>query len=162
MPLTSYNEIKLVKPLEDEIKVECFPEAFTEKFSSENKENADSSDTVQSEDESEDDSEESTIPFCALAANAGRDAAEQLLVNPVYHGWRRSIRIIGYMQAWTKLYRHKTHLTADKDCRICTLSKDAWDPRNEEEYAQRYYFRWETERIKQNMKPAYLTRFVER
>jgi len=162
MPLTSYMEIKLEKPLVDEIKVECFPEAFTEKFSSENKEADDNSDFVQSEDESEDDSEESTIPFCVLAANAGRGAAEQLLVDPVYHGWRRSLRIIGYMQAWAKLYKHETHLVEDKDCRICILSKSVWDPRNEEKYAQNYYFRWETERIKQCMKPAYLTKFVER
>ena len=34
--------------------------------------------------------------FSVLAANAGRGVAE-LLVDPVYHGWMKALRLTGYM-----------------------------------------------------------------
>ena len=35
MLIVTYDHLRVEKPFEDEIKVECFSEAFTEKFSSE-------------------------------------------------------------------------------------------------------------------------------
>ena len=33
-------------------------------------------------------------------AKADRGVAGELLVNPVYHEWRGSLKIIGYLQTW--------------------------------------------------------------
>ena len=150
MLIVTYDHLRVEKPVEDEIKVECFSEAFTEKFSSETVKSTPeslNSDTCNQDldneldDELDDDNEELTILFCVLAAKPGRGVARVLLVNPVYHGWRRSLRIIGYVQAWSKKYLQKTHNGVKKDCRICMLGEDLWNPRNEEKEAREYFFR---------------------
>ena len=69
-----------------------------------------------------DDEEELTILFCVLAAKADRGVAD-FLVHPVFHGWRRSLSIIGYMQTWKKKILYKKHLRLDEGCRFCILEK---------------------------------------
>ena len=69
--------------------------------------------------------------FCVLAAVAGRGVVE-LLVDPVFQGWRRALRITGYLQGWRIKYCHKKHLIPDESCNICKLGEHRWDPRNEE------------------------------
>ena len=124
MPLTSYEKLTMEKSAEEIVKVECFPESFMEKFSADNKPPVDEDD-LDTVDEVDDGSEE----FFALAANAGRGVAE-LLVDPVFEGWRRALRITGYMQGWRTKYCHKKHLEPDKKCNICKLGEHLWDPRN--------------------------------
>ena len=42
--------------------------------------------------ESDDDTEEIPIPFSVLALRAGKSVAGELLVDSVYHGWRRTLK----------------------------------------------------------------------
>ena len=121
MPLMSYDDLYLEKPVEESVLVECFPESFMKKFTCAG-DHEDSEET----DEADDGNEE----FSVLAANAGKGIAE-LLVDPVFQGWRRALRITGYMQEWKTKYCHKIHLIPDDECRICKLGQYKWDPRNE-------------------------------
>ena len=79
--------------------------------------------------------------FAVLAANVGRGVAE-LLVDPIFHGWMKALRITGYMQGWKTSYSHSKHLIQDEDCKICVLGDHKWDPRNETEKMEHYFFSW--------------------
>jgi len=68
----------------------------------------------------------------------------ELLVDPVYHGWMRALRIVGYLQGWKASYSHNKHLIQDEKCRICVLGDHRWDPRNKIEKAEQYFFSWES------------------
>ena len=96
---------------------------------------------------------EPPLGFAALAARAGRSVAE-LLVDPVFHGWMKALRITGYMQGWKTSYFHSKHLIQDEKCRICVLGDHRWDPRNETEKAEQYFFSWESERVERTLKPT--------
>ena len=157
MPLTSYEQQKMDKSIEEIVKVECFPDSFMEKFSvnREHREDNDEYDTVDSLD---DGSEE----FSVLAASAGRGVAE-LLVDPVYQAWRRALRITGYMQGWRTKYWHGWHITMDENCSLCRLGEHRWDPRNEDKKAEDYFFRWESEQVRRGLKLSEeIRRFVEK
>ena len=149
MPITSYKEFKLDKKTADKVQQECFPESFLKEFST-------NSGEVQ---EVGPDGDEQPLALAALAARAGRGVAE-LLVNPVFHGWMRALRIVGYMQGWKTSHLHSKHLIQDEKCRICILGDHRWDPRNETEKAEQYFFSWESERVKRMLKPAEMKRFV--
>ena len=151
MPLKSYEMLKLDGTTEELIKGECFPGSFMEKFSEEEskEENLDEEDQI----------DDGTEEFAVLAAMAGKGVAE-LLVDPVFQGWRRALRITGYMQGWRTKYCHKKHLIPEDDCNLCKLGEDRWDPRNEDKKAEDYFFRWETDRIRTIMKPSKLKRFI--
>ena len=86
-------------------------DAFTEKFSSVNvKSNLETAASDEEKDaESDDDTKEMAIPFSVMAAKVGMGVAGELLVDPVYYGWRRALRIVGYLQSWNSTYKHKTH-----------------------------------------------------
>jgi len=156
MPLTSYEELTLDTSAEEVVKMECFSESFMEKFSVDKK-----SDLDDEELESVDEVDEGDNELFALAANAGKGVAE-LLVDPVFEGWRRALRITGYMQGWRTKYCHKKHIDLDKDCNLCRLGEHRWDPRNEEKKAEDYFFRWESERVRKTLRTSELKRFVER
>ena len=47
----------------------------------------------------------------------------------------------------------------DKNCRICKLGDHKWDPINETKKAEDYYFRWESNRLREKLKPAELKKF---
>ena len=81
MPLASYDDLYLEKPVEESVLVECFPESFMEKFTCAGNDHEE----LEVTDDVDDDTEE----FSVLAANAGRGVAE-LLVDPVFQGWRRA------------------------------------------------------------------------
>ena len=49
-----------------------------------------------------DDTEEMTNPFSVLALCVGRGVAGELLVDPVKYGWRRALRIVGYLRSWVR------------------------------------------------------------
>ena len=91
--------------------VVCFPEPFTGKLSTAvvelEPEKEDSNEDPN--DESDDDTEEMTIPFSVLVLRTGKGVvARELLVDPVYHRWRRALRIVGYIQFWVSIHKHKT------------------------------------------------------
>ena len=52
--------------------------------------------------------DDGTEEFSVLAANAGKGIAEQL-VDPVFQGWRRELRVTGYIQGWRTKYCHKKY-----------------------------------------------------
>ena len=154
MPLTSYEMLTLDKSTEEIVKGECFPDSFMEKFSSDRV-----PDDVNEELETVDEIDEGRAEFSVLAANAGRGVAE-LLVDPVFQGWRRALRITGYMQGWRTKYCHKKHLIPDENCKLCKLGEHQWDPRNEDKKAEDYFFRWESKRIRNLLKPSELRKFT--
>ena len=92
IPRNLYDNLRVEKPVEESIQVECFPESFMKKFSC-TEEDLEETDGV-------DDGYEE---FSVLAASAGKGIAE-LLVDPVFQGWRRAPRITGYMQGWRTKY----------------------------------------------------------
>ena len=106
MPLIDHAHLKVGKPSKVEIMVECFPEPG--KFSAP---------IDEPEPEPDDDTEEMTIPFSVLALRAGKGVAE-LLIDPVRHGWRRALRIVGYLQSWARIHQHKAHKEIQWDCKI--------------------------------------------
>ena len=156
MPLTSYEDLKLETSVEEVVKAECFSESFMEKFSGDIKPEIDDGSPAIGDDDSDE-----TGGLGALAANAGKGVAE-LLVDPVFEGWRRALRIIGYMQGWRTKHYHRKHTKVDKDCNLCKLGDHRWDSRNENKKAEDYLFRWESERVRRTLRPLELRRFVER
>ena len=138
----------------------CFSEPFTGKLSTagvEPEPEKEDLDEVQN-DESDNDAEEMTIRFSVLALRVGKGVARELLVDPVYHGWRRALRILGYLQFWTSIYKHKSHSEIQWDCKICMLGSSLWDYLTEVNRAQDYFFRWKTNRIKLNVKSEVISR----
>jgi len=150
MPLTSYNSLSLDKRMKEKVQIECFPESFLKDLSLNSQETKDDTDEPPTVDHD----------FSVLAAKGGRGVAE-LLVDPVYHGWMKALRLTGYMQGWRTKFCHNRHLIPDQDCRICKLGEHRWDPRNETEKAEKYFFQWESERVKKVLKPTELNRFKE-
>ena len=71
----------------------------------------------------------------------GRGVAE-LLVDPIFHGWRRALRVTGYMQGWSAKDFYRRHLVSIEDCSICKLGEDRWD----------YFLRWESDMNRQGIK----------
>ena len=153
MPLTSYKDLSLDKKMKEKVQVECFPELFLKDLWLDSQEMKDELDTV-------DEPPSVDHDFSVLKAKVGRGVAE-LLVDPVYHGWMKALRLTGYMQGWRTKFCHNCHLVPDQDCRICKLGEHRWDPRNETEKAEKYFFQWESERVKKVLKPTESKRFRE-
>ena len=109
MPLVDHAHLRVEKPTKAEIMVVCFPEPG--KFIAPIDESA-------PEPESDDDTEEMTIHFSVLVLHTGKGAAE-LMVDPVRHGWRRALRIVGYLQSWARIHQHRAHREIQWDCKIC-------------------------------------------
>ena len=78
MPLTSYEDLKLDKTVEDKVNMECFPESFLKEFTRNDKDVLEELNVV-------DEIEDENLEFSVLAAKAGRGVAE-LLVDPLFHG----------------------------------------------------------------------------
>ena len=116
MQLLDQAHLRVEKPVIAEIMVECFPEPG--KFS-----NAPVEPESEKED-SDDDTEEMSTPFSVLALCAGKSVARELLVDPVYHGWRGALRIVGYLQSWIRIHKHKTRNGIQWDCK---LDSSLWD-----------------------------------
>ncbi len=131
------------------VQQECFPDSFLREFST-------NSEEVQEELL---DVDEPPLASAAWAARAGRGVAG-LLVDPVFHGWIKALRITGYMQGWKTSYLRSKHLIQDEVCRICVLGDHRWDPRNETEKAEQYFCSWEPERVKRTLKPTEMQRLI--
>ena len=72
-----------------------------------------------------------------------------LLVNPVLHGWVKTLRIINYFLALPKKLKHRFHLNPDKKCSICQTGDYPWNPTENEKVAEKCLFRYETRVIKE-------------
>ena len=101
MPLVVYDRLRVEKPIEDKVRVKCYYEAMMGEFSQ---------------------FEESSVhpfilylfPCCWFGQGAGC-----LVVDPVLHGWTKTLQLINYLLALPKRLKHKLHLILDKNCQIC-------------------------------------------
>ena len=84
-----------------------------------------------------------------------------LQVDPVLHGWTRTLRIINYLLTLPKKIKHKYHLISDKNCQICETIKNGWELRTNEQDAEKYLFRYEIQNIKRCMKIEHIQEFEE-
>ena len=78
MPLLAYDQLRVEKPIEDEVRVECYDEALTGEFSQ---------------------FEESSVHYAnSISSRAAGSARVQvnLEVDPVSHGWTNTLRLINY------------------------------------------------------------------
>ena len=111
MPLVTYDQLRVEKPIEDEFRVKCYnDEAMTGKFS-------------QFEDNEE---HFSNTVFSLAAGSAGVQV--NLEIDPVLHGWVKTLRLVNYLLALPRTLKHRKHLIPDKDSRICELGESKWHP----------------------------------
>ena len=110
MPLLAYDQLRVEKPIEDEVRVKCYDEAMSGEFSQ---------------------FEETSVHFYdsifSLAVGLAR-VWVNLEVDPVLHGWVKALRLINYLLASPKKLKHRYHLVPDKDCQICEVGETEWDP----------------------------------
>ena len=241
MPLTGYNDLRIEKPIEDEIKAECCPEPFVSEFSStpskpsnigeelsvqivqEKKFNAaneldwlssgfseenlelieeiinedkdlinlefsesflfprDIQKMVLNEGNPEDTNQEidrdlqkptrsnSTTgesiengdeSFLVAAVASGRGSVE-LLIDPIFWGWSKTLRILGYIFAMKDITQHRSHKEKKANCEICRLGIDKWDPRTNQNRNETGLFKYESDVIRSSLKPKDLSSFLE-
>ena len=134
MPLLAYDPFRFENPIEDEVRVECFDDAMTEEFS-----------------QLDENSVHFSNSLTFLAVGSAR-VQVNLVVDPVLHGWTKTLRLINYLLALPKRLKHKLHLIPDKNCQICQAGDLKWDPTVLEENTEKTLFRYETRVIKGNMK----------
>ena len=72
----------------------------------------------------------------------------------------RTLRIINYLHAPFINKKHDSHLIQDSDCRICSQGR-AWDPKTDENGAEKILFRIETSIIKDTVKTEKLLQYCE-
>ena len=149
MPLTPYSQLRVGKPIEDEVKVECFSEPFIKDI--ENSTGEITPLQIISD---------PGVHTVGCSPPGGRGEVE-LIIDPVYHGWRRSLRILGYVRAIWDRFNHKNHLIPIIECDMCRLGVTVWDPRTNEDAGESYFFRYETQVIKKTIKPKLLEMFQE-
>ena len=77
------------------------------------------------------------------------------------HGWTKTLRIINYLLAVPKLFKHKLHLIPDKDCAVCKAGDNPWNPTDSEKEAETYMFRNETKFIKESLKSEQIQEYEE-
>lgn len=102
-----------------------------------------------------------TIPFSVLVLLMVRGLVSELLVDPIYHECRRSLRITRYLQAWSTKQKHKYHTEIIWESKVCLLRSTQWDPMIEEKKVQDYFFRWEKIRLKLSINSQLLSRYRE-
>ena len=170
MPLMKYTDLTVDRETEIEVKTECFDEPFL------SGEQVEGCQTV------------GNINLNIATVTAGRENAN-ILVNPIEHGWFKTIRIISYVLAFILKLKHNTfHKQIQQECEICkrvinptssSLHSDAdpgvrltspciphsemdeWDPICLESRAEEMLFRYESSVINKGMKASYLSRFQE-
>ena len=129
MPSLSYNQLRVEKTVEDEVKAECYDDAMTSEFSQfeentvllvHNQLMVDKPIEEQvridiTESLIERTGEETENNSIFLAAVGSARVQVNLLVDPVLHGWTKTLRIINYLLALPKKLKHRFHLI--QECR---------------------------------------------
>ena len=202
MPLLAYNQLKVEKPIEEEVKLECFAESHITGFDDDQEKDDKGNEVIlahnqlrverstEAEVELEDTNgmglhqvglspeqgsepvlENATILESFISHNdfspsvfalrVARGSAE-LIVDPVFLGWRRTLRVISYVKATSKILTHRKHLIPTSSCEICKLGEDKWKPNEDEKGAEDVLFRYETSVIKTTVKKSILQRFLEK
>ena len=175
MPLLAYDQRRVEKLIEDEVRVECYDNSMTGEFSQFDKSSVLlAHDQLRVEKPSEDEVrvensnnvligeffqiEESSVHLSnsvfSLAAGLAR-VQVNLLVDPVLHGWSKNLRLINYLLDLPKRLKHKLHLIPEKNCQICDAGDNQWDPTVIQKDAEKSLFWYETRVIKECMKSVY-------
>ena len=201
MPLLAYNQLRVEKPIEDEVKVECFGDShMSEIHETSEKDVLDDEERLDLEKginsallahnlirvenpidtevelvstnpylEKPDPAQDSDLPVTTgtsfydpsvFALAAGRGSAE-LIIDPVFLGWRRSLRIISYLKATKKILMHRKHLIQDPSCIICEKGYDKWEPNDDEKGAEKVLFEYESKIVRTTLKKTILERFLD-
>ena len=148
MPLMKYNELVINKQEVELVKAECF-EAPVPQFTSDSKSEPEIS-IIE------------TVPSVFFSA-AGR-VARDLIVDPVYFGWRKANRIITILKSWKKIVEHRKHTVPDKnreECYFCGTRSELWDVRHSSSESELYFFKRETDVIKKTMNKDQLKKYFE-
>ena len=209
MPLLAYDQLRVEKPIEDEVRAECFGDSHitgfedttekagiiggnTKEILSDDKDFLDHNQLrIARSNEAEVDLEAGVLHLSdfdpgqnsvvtannvtslgsiissddfspsVFALSAARGSAE-LIVDPVFLGWRRTLRTISYLKAVHKILKHRKHLILDSSCEICEKGKDKWKPNEDETGAEDVLFRYETTVIKNTVKMSVLEKFLEK
>ena len=64
--------------------------------------------------------------FFLAAVASGRGSVE-LMIDPIFWGWSKTLRILGYIFAMKDIVQHKSHKERKTNCEICRLGMDKWD-----------------------------------
>ena len=86
MPLLVHDQLRVEKPIEDEVRVKCYADAMTGEFS-----------------QFEESSVHHSNSISSLVAGSAR-VQVNLEVDPVLHGWTKTLRLINYLLALPKKY----------------------------------------------------------
>ena len=141
--LLSHDQLMVEKPIEGEVRVEYLINYKKGEISG-----------------CEDDSDQVLNSAFSLAAGSAR-VHVNLLVDPVLHGWTRTLRVINYLLALPKQLKQRLHLVPDKNCVICEAGDSPWNPTESEKEAEKSLFRYETRVIKECMKSEQIQEYEE-
>ena len=95
-----------------------------------------------------------------FALVVARGSAE-LMIDPAFLGWRRSLRTISYLKTTRKTLMHKEHLILDLSCILCEKGYDKWEPNGNEKRAEKYLFENESKIVRATLKKTILERFLD-
>ena len=84
-----------------------------------------------------------------------------LLVDPVLHGWTKTLRIVNYLLALPKRLKHRLHLIPDKNCVICEAGDNPWNPTENEKEVEKSLFRYKTRVIMECLKLERIQEYEE-
>ena len=79
IPLLAYDQLRVEKPIKDKVRVKCYDKAMTGEFS-----------------QFEENSVHHSNSISSLAAGLAR-VQVNLEVDPVLHGWTKTLRLINYL-----------------------------------------------------------------
>ena len=138
MPVKKYSDLTVTMAIEDQVSAECFDQLLLDTPISTHTLFRLHPDTT-----------------CASSVAAGRGVLS-LIIDPIYFGWFKTLRILKLVIKFTKIIQHRKHQTSkNKSCHICNNEelKD-WD-------AEQVLFKYETQVVKATMKPEKLKAFKE-
>ena len=139
MGLTSYEMLSLDKQSQEEILTECFSEPNLPEY-----ENVEINFAFEN-------------PGCC-AAIAGR-GWEDLILDPIRLGWRKTLRILNIVIKFIKVLKHETfHEQVDQTCTVCRNQERA-DPRLNHQESKDILFRFESKRVESSLSPKELSKF---
>ena len=134
MPVKQYSDLTVTMAIEDQVSAECFDQLLLDTPISTHTLFRLHPDTT-----------------CASSVAAGRGALS-LIIDPIYFGWFKTLRILKLVVKLRKIIQHRKHQTnKNNSCYICN---------NEElKDAEQVLFRYETQVVKATVKPEKLKAF---
>ena len=146
MPLRKYSDLAVSKTQELEVQAECFEEPFLLD------QGMDAINSLHARE---------NLPS-PPRPTAARGAAT-LLVDPVLHGWFKTIRIMNIVLGFIEKMKHGKHkLIPDEKCQVCKHENKMWDVRYMEKKSEDALCKYETKVLKYALKSVQLRTYEER